>query len=165
MVLDAYNKMIRYSTNNMYILNFTEVTSKYLIEYGVPRNEILLIKFTDNLKWYNDKRKLVVIGVEDKISKLCIEVSSDEIYLVDEDETAKKFINSSISNFVECLNEYENIQKEREGITNSNGDLDERENAQLVNKFELNIFMIDPKLCEAEYFWPLIVEQMKCLML
>jgi len=155
--------MIQYRLDQLEEFDLPRKTVDYLIKYGVPDNEILLLQFFSTPSWYREG--LVKIGVEASVNLLCINNKTGSVVLVNHINATERFVNSNISCLVKCLENFQEVKEKRDIAAGDNDYLDEEVNQKLVKKFEEKLYQTDSALKRAEYFWPLIVEQMEQQML
>lgn len=159
------NELIKYSFDQLTKLDLINSTVEYLTRFGLPAAEILLVKFSPVLTTVEGKPHLVQIGIEADLNPVCISRNSGEVVVIDQAGNSERFINSDISAFVRCLLEFEKYKVLRNAIAGNSDYLDEAVNLEIVERFQNKIFDIDPALRHAEYFWPVVVEQMENQML
>lgn len=152
---------MRYSKQQINSLNLPDEIRSNLLSAEIPEREILLLKFSPAPQEIPGEPELIKIGVENDVRALCISKETGRALLFDPADRSSRFVNSSVKKLLECLARYECIQKTRDKIAGDEEFVEEEVNKKLVSQFEKDLYEIDRELERAEYFWPLIIEQME----
>jgi len=137
----------------------------FLAEVGLPNRETLLIRFVSAFYWLDSdnstlRNRYLILAEEDLFSDICIDTKANyEIVQITRKDRERRFLNSSLQQFILSLTEYEKTQDLRIGENNEL--LDSDENIRLVGVLESKLSAIDEKIKTSGHFWPLVIEQME----
>ena len=134
-----------------------------LEDIGLPKNEILLLKFRGNLIRLSEEYKLreignyILLGYEDERDYICLD-NKNQVVLVEKETGLSRFINSGVCEFIDSLTEYKLFVDRRVNFDES----EYNDNSQRYAKeLEVKLTAIDNNIKTAEYFWPVILEQIE----
>jgi len=156
------NKLFNYTGLDRFG-NIDERNVACLEDIGLPKDEILLLKFRADLIRLSEEYKLresgdyILLGYEDGRDYICLD-NRNHVVLIEKESGLNRFINSGVCEFIECLTEYKLFTDKRVNLDESDYD----DNSQkYAKKLEGKLFAIDKNLETAEYFWPVILEQVE----
>ncbi len=143
--------------------NLDEKSRALLENIGLPKSEILLLKFRKNLIRLSDEYNsgeiddYILIGYEDERDFICLD-NKNQVVLVEKESGISRFINSGVFEFINCITEYKIFIDRRVHFDES----EYNDNSQkYAIELEEKLTTIDKNIKTAEYFWPVILEQIE----
>jgi hypothetical protein len=152
----GHDALYRWNAKALESAKILPASKEFLSQVGLPSKEDWTLSFGSpdgELKRYLLKPALLIVGYDDMVP-ICIDESADSRVVAAESKV-NRFINTTISQFGACLALYQTYRQEVRGM-------DDDEALALIEQIESKMRDVDAEaFLYEDYWWPVIVEQMK----
>lgn len=156
----GHDRLFRWNKDALADAKISPASKDFLSQVGLPSDEDWTFSFGSKdglLHGHAQRPSLKIVGYDDPVAICIDEYANSRIVAVEPKRT--RFINSTISQFGACLALYQTYRQNVRGM-------DDDEALALIDQIETEMRTVDSAAFEnEEFWWPVIVEQMKAGML